>query len=77
MHFAGSYHMQVAVFLAMVLFAVYSRGLRAWIFAFLSGGVFPELFIFHWLKFKAVSRDFSDHRIYHTVDQIKHAVTTA
>jgi len=50
MHFVVSYYMQVAVFLGMVLFAVYSRGPRAWIFAFLSGGAVPELFIFHWLK---------------------------
>jgi hypothetical protein len=50
MHFIVSYYMQVAVFLGMVLFAVYSRGPRAWIFAFLSGGAVPELFIFHWLK---------------------------
>jgi hypothetical protein len=50
MHFVVSYYTQVAVFLVMVLFAVYRRGPRAWIFAFLSGGAVPELFIFHWLK---------------------------
>jgi hypothetical protein len=50
MHFVMSYYTRVAVFLGMVLFAIYSRGPRAWIFAFLSGGVVPELFIFHWLK---------------------------
>ena len=50
MRFILSYYMQVIVFLGMVLFAVHSRGPRAWIFAFLSGGAVPELFIFHWLK---------------------------
>jgi hypothetical protein len=50
MHFVVSYYMQVAVFLVMILFAVYRRGPRAWIFAFLSGGAVPELAIFRWLK---------------------------
>lgn len=50
MHFVVSYYMQLAVFLGMVLFAVYRRGPRAWVFAFFSGGAVPELLIFHWLK---------------------------
>jgi hypothetical protein len=35
--------MQLVVFLGMVLFAVYSLGPRAWILAFLSGGLCPEI----------------------------------
>lgn len=50
MHFVASYYTQVTVFLVMVLFAVYRRGPRAWIFAFLSGSAVPDLFIFHFLR---------------------------
>jgi hypothetical protein len=38
------------VFLGMVLFAVYRRGPRGWIFALVAGGLVPELLVFHWMK---------------------------
>jgi hypothetical protein len=50
MHFVQSYFMEVVVFLGMVLFAIYRRGPRGWIFALVAGGLVPELLVFHWMK---------------------------
>jgi hypothetical protein len=50
MHFVHSYFMDVIVFLGMVLFAIYRRGPRGWIFALVAGGMVPELLLFHWIK---------------------------
>lgn len=50
-HLLGNYYVQLAIFAVFVLLAVFRRKQRgAWIFAFLSGWAFPELFIFHWIR---------------------------
>ena len=49
-HFVQSYFMNVVVFVAMVLFATYRRRPFGWLFAFVAGGMVPELLVFHWMK---------------------------